>query len=163
LELSDIYAIGHSVGGAVIYELANTEAGYIKKAVIIDGYNNFRHVGAFKVALLVVKELFRKEMLKTFFRLYTKPLAKKATVSALIKSDALLKTLYPSPFNPRNDQNIFLFIWGVNDELTPESEWLKATGISKDRVVNFPGGHCWCVIHLGKTWPTIEKFLYASS
>ncbi|OGG07249.1 hypothetical protein A2872_01430 [Candidatus Gottesmanbacteria bacterium RIFCSPHIGHO2_01_FULL_42_12] len=163
LELSNIFAIGHSVGGAVIYELANTEAGYIKKAVIIDGYNNFRHVGAFKVALLVVKELFRKELFKTFFHLYTKPLAKKATASAVMKCDALIKTLCPSPFNPRNDQNIFLFIWGVNDELTPESEWLKATGISKDRVVNFPGGHCWCVIHLGKTWPTIEKFLYASS
>lgn len=168
LHLMNVIAIGHSVGGITVYELANSGKNLINKAVIIDGYNNYRHDGIFKLLPLVwgvLREngLWHSMIHTTYSRLVKKIKIKKVRPSALVFEGSLLKSLTPSKFNPKsNPMKNYLFVWGKKDILTPDTEWVNQTKIDKNRVVEFNGGHCWCTLHLNKTWPVIEKFLYGN-
>ena len=165
LSLKNVVAIGHSVGGISVYELANSGNGLINKAVVIDGYNNFRHtnlIGLLPLIWAVFKEngYWSSLMHTTSYRFAKSIKIGKIKRSALFQEGSMIKTLIPSRFNPKsNPMKNYLLIWGKRDMLTPETEWLKQTRISRSRVVEFNGGHCWCVMHLNHTWPVIEKFI----
>ncbi len=165
LGLKNVVGIGHSVGGVTVYELANSGKKLINKAVIIDGYNNFRHDGIIKLLPLVwavIREsgLWHSMIHTSCYRLIRKIKIKKVRPSALFLEESLLKTMNPSVFNSKSiPMENYLFVWGKRDCLTPEKEWIKQTGIDTNRVVEFAGGHCWCTLHLNRTWPVMNKFL----
>lgn len=159
LGLKNIYAIGHSVGGAVVYELANSK-GLVDKAVVIDGYDNPKHYGVVGLIPMLLKEASRKELIKTLFHHTLHRYKIKKTRPAAFEVVRLLKTFEVSKFDPTKQKiDNYMFIWGKKDVIASELGWMNSTGINTNRFINFPGGHCWCMMHLHKIWPVIYKFI----
>lgn len=157
LNLKNVFCVGHSVGGITVYELANSGKKLVKKAAVIDGYNNYRHDNIWHLLPLLWAVIKQDKLIKPFF--FPSLKAKKIRSSGLFLNDALLKTFVPSKFNAKSMRiEDYLFIWGNHDPITPEKEWIKQIGIERCNLVEFNGGHCWCTMHLSRVIPLIEKF-----
>lgn len=160
LSLKEIFAMGHSVGGIITYELANSGKNLVKKAIILDGYNNFRHDNLWHLLPLIYGVVKENGLLNTIV-FNNKFKVKKIRPSGLILETGLIQTFIPEKFNPKSlGVENYLFVWGKHDNLTPQAAWIKQIEVEKCNLIEVNGGHCYCTMHLNRVWPTIEKFLY---
>ncbi len=138
LNLKDAVTIGHSVGGALAWEMA-------KKVIVLDAYTNPRG----KIPFEIVRHwIFSKKLRNRFVKkVHFKP-------CALLALD-IFKNLKVEP----NKKNQSLVLWGDNDDVGLLSNWLKLTGYDASEIHKFPGDHWWFVNQMDELKSQIAEFV----
>lgn len=137
LNLENPLTVGHSVGGALAWEMSD-------KVVIIDAYTNPRGKIPLEILWHFSKRL-RKRLVK---KLRFKP-------CAILALD-VFKNLTVGP--AKKDTKSLVF-WGKEDKVALLDDWLKLTGYDKSKILEFPGDHWWYLNQLDELKAHIIKFI----
>ena len=154
--------IGHSLGGAIAWELATADHD-TKKLVIMDAFMNYTGRSLLTMIFSVAKDKLKdivhewrheKDAILDEFGVGVR----KPQLLSPRKFWDLIKTVKITHTQVKNGLPV-LAMWGKSDTVVPLRDYMSILGQSSVKLVTFPGGHYWFEWHRDKMLEAIESFI----